>query len=562
MKKQVLNLVNELKTNNQDFEWYPTSQEMIDCVINDKDFSFDLLDIGAGDGRFIEAVEKARLQKIKDAGVSEYGRDNLHIDKSYNVIEKSQILLSKLWSIGNIVGADFWQANLMTKNVDIIFCNPPYSEFVEWVCKILNESCCNFVYLIIPQRWVDNIEIKQIIEQRNFKYDIIYTGDFLEADRQARSKINIVKFDLRREKVKSCGGSYVEKMKSDPFANWFESFFEVKIKNNKKEWNQERQEREEKESKFRSDIANSEDKIQFLIDCYNQDRQDLLETVKCLSDLSKKQIILDCFKEFNVNIEAVYDNFKKELDNISWKYWRELFNCYDKITNKLTEKSRSCLLSTIKEKGSGIEFNRENIYAITLWVINNVNKYHDSQIIDLFLKLSSEFNNVRAYKCNQWTWKDENWRYSRPDDATHYSLEYRIKFYFGTCIYSTYNRNNKIDDYFNLLQEIAVVASQFGFENNHYCRVLERGLYEKQYIGHYEKPLATLRYFKNGNIDIAFDKQFIKALNIEASRLLGWVKDWSDLKDNIDDIQEEDKKYYHCNDAVAINIEHTKLLNL
>ena len=32
MKQQTLDLINELKEQEEDFEWYPTKQEMVDCI--------------------------------------------------------------------------------------------------------------------------------------------------------------------------------------------------------------------------------------------------------------------------------------------------------------------------------------------------------------------------------------------------------------------------------------------------------------------------------------------------------------------------------------------------
>ena len=51
-------IISQLKENGQDFEWYPTTVEMIEtvsrkCASIYHDIGFSLLDIGAGDGRVL-----------------------------------------------------------------------------------------------------------------------------------------------------------------------------------------------------------------------------------------------------------------------------------------------------------------------------------------------------------------------------------------------------------------------------------------------------------------------------------------------------------------------------
>ena len=52
--------VNILKENDQDFEWYPTTEEIINCVkkhlYTNTFHNISILDIGAGDGRVLKAL--------------------------------------------------------------------------------------------------------------------------------------------------------------------------------------------------------------------------------------------------------------------------------------------------------------------------------------------------------------------------------------------------------------------------------------------------------------------------------------------------------------------------
>ena len=50
-------------------------------------------------------------------------------------IEKSQTLLNNLHEKVIILGTEFHEQSLIDKEMDVIFCNPPYSEYEEWARK-------------------------------------------------------------------------------------------------------------------------------------------------------------------------------------------------------------------------------------------------------------------------------------------------------------------------------------------------------------------------------------------------------------------------------------------
>ena len=96
-----MNIINILKENNQDFEFYPTTKEIIEVVKKDieGEKASSMLDIGAGDGRVLESMP---------------------IYKKY-AIEKSKILIEQLNKDIFIIGTDFNQQTLIDKKVDVIF---------------------------------------------------------------------------------------------------------------------------------------------------------------------------------------------------------------------------------------------------------------------------------------------------------------------------------------------------------------------------------------------------------------------------------------------------------
>ena len=102
-------LIEELKENEQDFEFYPTSKEMLEVIKENLQYIREcnsVLDIGCGTCNFKKYIP----------------------GYEYFVIEKSKILLEKLDAETTVLGTDFHSTLLIDKKVDVIFCNPPYSE--------------------------------------------------------------------------------------------------------------------------------------------------------------------------------------------------------------------------------------------------------------------------------------------------------------------------------------------------------------------------------------------------------------------------------------------------
>src|SRR5574343_867888 len=134
-------IVKELKENNQDFEFYPTSEEMLRVIYphlkNEK-----VLDIGCGtcnfkrfmrkfsqeDADFHNMLEEEAFQRGEASGEKYYKREKSAEDyekiKKYYVMEKSTIILGKLDDESICLGTDFINSTLIDKKVDTIFCNP------------------------------------------------------------------------------------------------------------------------------------------------------------------------------------------------------------------------------------------------------------------------------------------------------------------------------------------------------------------------------------------------------------------------------------------------------
>jgi Icc-related predicted phosphoesterase len=491
------NLINELKENNQDFEFYPTTKEIIEKIYYDlsadiyREQNFSCLDIGSGNGNF--------FNKFNGVG------DKAKITDKF-AIEKSEILISEMASDIIIVGVDFWQNTLIDKKVNFIFCNPPYSEFESWSEKIIKEGNAKTIYLVIPERWKNSGGIKEALKLRKAEATSIGSFDFLDAERQARAKVEIVKINLQK------GYDYGV----DPFDLFIEqnfNFSAMEVTSWEARQAERKAKKEEQEKIKGNELAMGKDLVQILVSFYNQDMQNLLETYKKLETLD-----CDLLKELGVEVRNIKRAINEKIGGLKSKYWSELFNNLDKITSRLIYSQTEHLLRKMNNNVN-IDFNESNAYALVIWVIKNANKYYDDQLKEIFFELS-EPAYIKNYKSNQKTWEKDGWRYTK--NHTNYTLDYRV---------IVEKHSDKYQDKF--VNDVWVIANNLGF-----------------------KRIGDVKKFKNGNVHFRFEKDFIQALNIEASRLLGWIKSPQEAEAEFHETcefnKEEAKKYFNKNFSLPL----------
>src|ERR1035437_2264429 len=353
-------LVPALKAAEQDFEFYPPTQEIINDLRHDiikvKDRSYrsrrhteSMLDIGAGNGKVLKAVAGA------DTGITELF-----------AIEKSIILCQQLDPSILIVGTDFAQQTLFSKQVDIVFCNPPYSQFEEWCDKIIRQSACSWIYLVIPKRWEQSFVIADAIRWRGVEIKVIGDYDFEDAeDRTARAKVQLILLELPE------GDNAFDRFFEQEFAGLYDKFKENKAKKDDEE------SAPAKEEKFGS-LVLGPSYPETLVALYDAEMANVQNNYKLVSQLD-----VGLLKEFDMNPKRIMDCLKARLKGMKLEYWAELFSRLDKITSRLTSKSRKGLLETLN-KHTEVDFTHGNILAVVIWVINNANQYLESQLIDIY----------------------------------------------------------------------------------------------------------------------------------------------------------------------------------
>ena len=580
-KKATPSLFESLKDNKQDFEFYPTTDEILNCIIEDmnntkKSSKYHnvyfrnintVLDIGAGDGRVLDAI--GNVFGLKKRG-----------------IEKSSILKEK-WDKSILpIGSDFNEVTLIDKKSDIIFCNPPYKEYVNWTCRILEEGNFEFLYLVIPKRWSDNERIKEVIENRKFDYQVIGEFDFLEADRKARAYIEVIRFDKTH---------YTK----EAFSYFYNKQFKTELDDKRKDnIDDEVEEKKEDTIDFiKNEVVTGSDFVQRLVKLHENELSKLVNGMATLASVD--DIVMNML---NISKNEILEKMKININSLKYEYWKLLFDRLDKITNRLTSKSRDELMKQMNSTML-VDFTVGNVYDVVIWIIKNANDFIDEQIKDVYLSLFSE-KNITNYKSNKNAFS--KWRYEK-DFNTLYGLravlDYRVVLggYWSRAIkcpddWGSQFTNNLHDNAHTKINDIITIAHNLDFkvkgtsydlgnwesgqkkylyfetsnkefkkgtktnlgiiediyyhkEDNYYQYYINKQWYHEDFVKPVGSIFAEVKAYKNGNIHFKFNQKFIKALNIKAAALLGWVKnkDEFEAETGIKISDEEAEKYLNKN---------------
>ena len=527
------NHLNNLKSNGQDFEFYPTTTEILACVANDIKLSGNiyqqksLLDIGAGNGKVLKYFKNS----------------DINIYPLYG-IEKSKINLSIMSKEFSILGVDFHQNSLMDKDIDIIFCNPPYSEFESWAKKIIKEAQNkSTIYLVIPERWICSDSIHLERGNRDCKYTILRSFDFINSeDRKARAKVEIVKITYNGYKNKA-----------------FETFF-----NETFNYPENITLETPKKSIPSYNIVEGQNLIEILCDRYNEEMNKLYVNYESVCKLDPSLLI-----EFELTKEMLIKSLEIKINSSKLLFWNELFNNLDTVKSRLTKKSRRKILDFLN-KQTCLDFNIDNCYAIITWVIHNAYNYFNEQFIETYEDMLNKAN-VINYKSNQKVFVERRFRYDSND-------EQKIKIKTGHRIVvencgGLYQTNSTFswekglsENAANYISDLITIANNLGFSvneaaplkqewddsNNHDYSCIYKG---KEYI------LFSVKAFKKGNMHFKFLPLFIHAMNIQYGKLKGWLHNSEDifneeviLKNDLDEISiDEITELYNYELKITIN---------
>lgn len=531
-------LVQQIKEAGQDFEFYPTTKEIVYRVwkgLGEYRSGLKILDIGAGNGNFFRLLEECE---------KEYGKGNCPTYYKY-AIEKSQILLSNLPADVFVIGTDFRYQTLIDKKMDAIFCNPPYSEYEMWAAKIIREANAERVFLVIPTRWENSALIKQAIKDRGAVTTVLNTFDFSNAERAARATVNLISVYL--------GDKY--ERRSNPFDIWFEQTFKFAAdKTEEMDYIAERRKAEE----IGAQLVKGQNLIERLEELYTDEMEKLLKNYRSI-----EQLDAGILKELNVDMEHLREGLKLRLKGTKSLYWKQLFDRLTAITDRLTSKSRKELLEKLLENTS-IDYTSANAYAVVLWAIKNANQYMEQQLKELYLELSSP-ENIQNYKSNERTFEHDSWRFKQAK-YTHYKLDYRIIERAYNCFETDwYGKAKELSESAHKrIGDIITVAKNLGFavqgdSHNFFWKPGEPHTFYYTENGQ-DKQFMRVKAHLNGNIHYQFCQEFSKAFNIEAGRLFGWIRDAQEAARELELPLTETVSYFGRQQASLLGASHIKLL--
>ena len=535
------NLVETLKAAGQDHEFYPTTNEIIHALVRDVKWhgaggkNASVLDIGAGNGKVLKALKELA------------GFTDLH------AIEKSPILCQQLPAEVLVVGTKFEEQSLLSKSVDVIFSNPPYSDFEAWGEKIIREASAKVVYLVLPVRWENSPAIKDALKFRDASGHVVGKFTFEDSeDRQARANVHLLRVDLHRG----------EKDSDDAFERFFNQQFADLIGRYAAS-EPKPAEGEEKDSDGGGrrrpfhNLVVGPNYPEALVNLYRQEMGNIERNYKLVGELD-----VELLREFDIAPAKIMACLKSRLGGLRNDYWNELFSHLTAVTDRLTSKSRKKLLGTL-QKHVQVDFTVSNIYEVVIWVIKNANAYIDAQLLETYAQMVDKCN-VQLYKSNQRVWVDDRWRYNgEPEKNSHYALDYRIVAARMGGMHVKW-RGEELDERASeFLGDLLTIARNLGFNCStvsdrlgyHGRDKWTAGTTEDFYFtssksGEPEK-LFEVRAFKNGNLHLRLNKAFILALNVEHGRLRGWLKNGDQAADELRD--PEAAQYFTSNLQIGGN---------
>ncbi|MEZ9708602.1 DUF4942 domain-containing protein [Vibrio breoganii] len=554
--KQTIRL---LRNTYSDHEFYPTTDEIIDIVKEhaEEQYSrssngFKILDVGAGDGRVLDAI--AGIWHLKP-GQAANNQTNIDI-KKYSIEKASSLIALQSRDTFNI-GTDFHHQTLLDLNVDIVFCNPPFGEYAVFAERIIRETQANDIYLVLPSRWKNNEDIQAAIKSRSGKVIALAQADFTKADRPARAIVEVLHINLRY--INACNSVAV-----DPFELWFNTNFKVAHSDESQPHNA------TEETKANTALIKDEGLIKTLVQLHDAKIAKLLKNYKMLSQVDGN-LLAEITPDFK---KMMLESMQLKLAGIKTEYWKVLFDNLDVLTDRLTKTTRDKMIDTLTGQTS-IDFTASNAHEIVLWSIRNTNWYIDDQLVEFTRKLFSK-ENIEFYKSNKHLADDEKWRRCNEqqayynfahtsEGASHFklALEKRIVTHrVGGLKQKDFTSGLQLSpDAKNFLSDLITIASNLGFDTGlSQLPIFDDWKDAKREAVHFHNHktnkkdvLFEFRAFQNGNLHLFFNQELLIKLNVAMGRILGWIRSKEEASEEMDiDVNLIDE-IYHAQRQFGLN---------
>lgn len=534
------NLVQTLKQNNDDMEWYPTSDSQINIICADinqiaSNFEFDggyhetikILEIGAGDSRVSQAIKKSLSENVENKSCQLFA------------IEKAETHIREYRHKDvTLLGTDFYETNLFSKNCHIAYVNPPYSDFTYWLDSILSQLNFNILYAVIPQRWQESEQLQDAMTRRGLKrWDILAESDFLDADRKARCKVHVVRFSFDSLETKKYEGRRyrhsVSASKVSPFQDFLENEIGLKktYSDTCEKFNEYREvERVKKEMQTEGtpcfELVKSRGVLWALLEAYERDLKNVFEQYKMIGQLDPNLL-----QELGVKYEDIKTGVTEKLYGFRGVYWKALFEELSTLSERLTNTHRKTLLNSLNN--NGLDFTYKNALYICEYACAYASELIESSITDIYKTLTDEKSIARHYVSNAHVYKDD-WRMNRHYEDTNKQAKYILDFRFIHSSWGNFsahswekglNENAQV-----FTTDLVVILNLLGYSGVYMDQGLREivggdklGIWGTTPDGQLVK-LIEIKYFLNGNKHLRFDQHAMARLNVTASRLLGWCR--------------------------------------
>lgn len=556
--------VRALKVDGSDFEFYPTSKEHVDIILKDIErlrnthqFATDslkILEVGAGDCR-VSLWLKQGLEQIS----SKY-------DAGIFAIEKAPIHTKNYSKMGiTLLGTEFHETNLISKSADIAFCSPPFSEMSLWSSRLIAELNYNLLYLIVPVRWKNDIRIKDAIERRQVYVSELAEFDFVEAHRQARGKVNLLRIginDFEHEELlqreigrrgilktyKQIIGVNTKKKQESPFQYFVEHELGLKrgvsALTNGFYANIEKSRISEELKQDKTGLVKHIGVVKALVQGYERDILSLSETYKHIGSIQRE--LLD---ELGCDYDNIVTVLKSKFDGLRAVYWDALFEHLDVLRDRLITANRVAFLDTLNK--NSLDFTVLNALYIIDQAVTLSNQMVEDSLVSVFKSLTDRKHVPLSYKSNLHTFNDD-WRYN--SERCRYILDYRFVVSGKTNFQD--GKGTICRSAQESLRDICTVLSSLGYSSPSYSSPLmdvEAGqLVTVSSVDPNGNSIVLLktRFYLNGNRHYQFEPNAMLRLNIAASRILGWVRSKQEFCDETGLGEQANKDDWYCVDKM------------
>jgi hypothetical protein len=377
--------------------------------------------------------------------------------------------------------------------------------------KLFKEANFGVMYLVLPVRWIGNIDKRCGVEL----YDIESLGEFSfrHADRPAQARVNLIRVMHKQVKFKDRRGDFYTEFGSEKDPDSFERWITETIGNFEGKPDESE---DEKALKLRGST------IEELIASFEREAKALLDLFKSIGNTPYR-----IFEALNIDRKSILEIIREDIRSLKKRYWRAAFDKLEAVNSRLTQSTRNKLLSEMEEFGT-LDFNEDNLYSIIMWVIKHYNEYTDEQLLSVFDAMTSQ-DYIKAYKSNA-RWIQDDWRYTGKGKPEKYLLDYRL---VTRCSKSYRYDASVVDDFI-------VICRSLGFYIHERAILDFEAFGQEQRFYTVEGDLAfTVRRYKNSNAHMKVNKELMMKFNIEVARLRNWINNHADIQDEFGVSEEE-----------------------